>query len=683
MNSKTKIRYFRLISIIIALVFCLCVVGCSSTEDNTTENITVNNTTNTTDEVTTLPDNNDSNNGNIGDNDGDNNDEAELPDYYTAIIKTNNYIISSPYTGEISVSDELKGVYYTTDSPGGEPQNDGTGKIWLKLKPIEKYCISSLNIDGDYSTVDDLGNDIYCINGVKSNLSVSVTVKTAYSSNEQIFESYGYGISDNGVMTVTWRESTEAPLRYVELSYTDSNGFQTKYIDASLGRAELFEMTENQIYTVSMRAISRNYIGKSVNVSGCYMKAPKEVSFPRVEITTDNYILPSFDKIASPSNAWGAGITNATYEQCIMTMYNEDNEIVYSSSVGNGVGEEYLGAKLKVRGNTSAAHAKDSRYPYKVKLSEKFDLLAPLIGREDDGRSYADKDWLLLNYGEEFYRICGDAIADAVGTEWSPDYCYVSLYVNGDYRGLYVLSEAVERGNGADDEQWRVAVDNDGYVFECDAYWWNEDLYFDTPLTKNTKMYYTFKYPDSDYIKEGSLEYNYLKNYIIDFENAIKKNDDSYLEYMDLDSFVKWLLVSDYLCISDGGGCNIFLYKEDSTDNTKINMGPNWDFDSYMGDINGLSTIRMSWSTAPFYYHRLIKKSSFQTRYNELFMETHEKLDEYIDDAYFKIDIESHTELLDYQNTRFGTEKKPLSAQKEAFDIWLDGHLDYMETQFN
>ena len=31
-------------------------------------------------------------------------------------------------------------------------------------------------------------------------------------------------------------------------------------------------------------------------------------------------------------------------------------------------------------------------------------------------------------------------MADAVGTEWSPDYCYVSLYVNGEYCGSMDIS---------------------------------------------------------------------------------------------------------------------------------------------------------------------------------------------------------------------------------------------------
>ncbi len=680
MDRKIKINCLKIALVIIAFILCVSIVGCKDTVDNST----TTDITGSTEAITTLPeDDKDDDNNNLGDDSSnDNNNVEELPDYFTATVKLNSQVDASPYVGDSLVPDELKGIYYTSESPGGKPKNDGTGKIWLKLIPLKKYSIFSIAIEGNYSKIEDLGGDVYCVSDVKSDLQISIIVRELFDSTEEMLEDYGYGISDDGKITVSWMQNSDEPLRYVEIGYQDGDSYKTEYVDASLGKAELFSMSENKTYTVSMRAVGYNNIGKRIDISAYYMKKPKEVSFPRVEITTENLMLPKFDNAQKPSNGMGAGITNATYRQCIVTLYNENNEVVYNSSSNNEENEDFLNAKFKVRGNTSAAHAKNARYPYKIKLSEKADLLAPLIGREDDSKSYAEKDWLLLNYGEELYRVCGDAIADAVGTEWSPDYCYVSLYINGDYRGLYVLSEAVEKGSGVGDEQWRVPVDNDGFVFECDAYWWNEDLYFDTPMTQNTKMYYTFKYPDSDKLKEDSPQVIYLKNYIIDFENALKKNDDSYLDYIDLDSFVKWLLVSDYLCINDGGGCNIFLYKKDSTGNTKLNMGPNWDFDSYMGNTNGLSTIRMYWSTAPFYYHRLIKKPSFQARYNELFTQTRGELNSYVEEALSKIDLEAHSQLLEYQNARFGTSLKPLQEQKEKFDIWLYEHIEWMRTQF-
>lgn len=602
---------------------------------------------------------------------------------FFATLKSSFGLEVSPYTDENDVPDGFEGVLYASDAPGGNPVNDGTGNIWLVLKPTKAYYISDIKIDGSYSSIESLGRDVYCIYGVASNLSIDAALSVTPSSDAKIFADFGYCISDDGKMILTWIEDALEPIRYVEVSYTDKSGSHTEYFDASLERVELFQMTENKVYDITMRAVGYTRMGGAMSFEGCYMKGPKGIGFPRVEITTEKYVWPSCEFVGSPSGAWGAGITNAFYEQCVMTIYDKANEVVYSSDTGLDQNSEFMGAKVRIRGNTSAHHVKNERFPYKIKLGAKADLLEPLIGRPDDNKVYEDKDWVLLNFGHEDFRICGDAIADAVGTAWSPDYCYVSLYVNGDYRGLYVLSESVKVGNGEGEDQARVAVDESGYLFECDAYWWNEDLYFNTPLTEKSAMYFTFKYPDSDAINEQSPEYIYIKEYMTEFETALLKNDDSYLDYIDLDSFVRWLLVSDYLCISDGGGCNIYICKKDSTDQTKLTMGPNWDFDSYMGGVDALSTIRVFWNEAPFYYGRLLKKESFQKRYVELFKQTRDSLDAFLDDAYAQIDEAAHSQLLKYDNIRFGTSTKSITTRKTEFMSWLDAHIEWMNSQFN
>ena len=608
-------------------------------------------------------------------------EDTQKPAYFEAQIKENERVIVSPYTGENEVSDELKGIYYSALTPGGVPVNDGSGKIWLCVKPTKDYKILNVNVEGEYTSVEGLGNDLYCISGVSSDLSVSVGISRITEVKRDIFESYGYGITDDGKMLLTWVENPSEPLRYVEVSYMDGDNYVKEYYDGALGEIQLFQMEENRIYTVNVSAVGYDFKGQEIKINGSYMEAPRSVPFPRVEITTENYIWPSCEFVSSPAGCWGAGITNNEYEQCIFTVYNEENQVVYSSTAGKDKETEFSGAKMKIRGNTSARYASSGRFPYKIKLDKKADLLAPFVDRgEKDG--YRDKEWLLLNYGNDGYRISGDAIADAVGTEWSPDYCYVSLYVNGEYRGLYVLSEAVKEGNGEGEEQWRVNVDKDGYVFECDAYWWNEELSFATPLTQNTPMHFTFKYPDADKLTKDSKELIYLQEYLTEFEKALMKNDDSYLDYIDLDSFVKWLLVADILCINDGGGCNLFLYKKDSTDSSKIAMGPNWDFDSYMGNAQGLATIRLKWDTAPFYYQHLIEKDSFQKRYKELFWQVCDNLTPYVENAFSLIDEDAHLSLLEYDNIRFGTSAKALSLRKDKFLNWLSEHMAWMKEQF-
>ena len=111
-------------------------------------------------------------------------------------------------------------------------------------------------------------------------------------------------------------------------------------------------------------------------------------------------------------------------------------------------------------------------------------------------------------------------------------------------------------------------------------------------------------------------------------------------------------------------------------------MGPNWDFDSYMGSVDGLSTIRMKWDGAPFYYQYLVEKESFVKRYTELFYQVKDNLASYVNNAFDSVDIEAHSLILNYDNMRFGTSKTTLATREERFLTWLKEHIDWMETQF-
>ena len=644
---------------IIALVLCLCLFSCVNINEDTTD-------TGSTEESVIDP---------------SSPTDTQKPSYYTARLVANSSVDVTPYTNGKQVPLGLEGIFYSSREPGGEPICDGTGKIWLTIIPSPKYDIEEIIIKGSYSKIENIERDLYCIHDVKSDLSITTTIKEMPTSSSQVLDSFGYGISENGMLTITWQENPEELLRYVELRYFEGNSGKVEYVDGSLGKYELVQLKENEMNTVSIRAISTFRRGKELDIQCCYMNEPRNVSFPRVEITTKDFALPSCDFVVSPDGCWGAGITNAEYEQCTVTIYDKNDTILFQSEQNPQGSVDFSGAKLKIRGNTSAYHEKNQRYPYKIKLDKKADLLKGLVDREEK-EGYEDKNWLLLNYGDYIYRPIGDSIADAVGTEWSPDYAYVCLYLNGEYKGLYVLSESVKDGNGEGEDKWRVPVDFDGYLFECDAYWWNEDLSFSTPLTENTPMHFTFKYPNPDNLDKEAYQVEYLRNYLIEFEQALMRDDDSYLDYIDLDSFVKWLLVSDYLGIKDSGGCNLYLYKRDSTDQTKLCMGPNWDFDFYMGDVDSLAAIRMSWSTAPFYYQYLVKKDSFNERYKELFKQTQEKLKDYINAEIERIDVNTHYQLVLLDSQRFGVSQKSLNDRKTEFFNWLDSHLEYMNTLF-
>ncbi|MBO4325901.1 MAG: CotH kinase family protein [Clostridia bacterium] len=597
---------------------------------------------------------------------------------YICTVKTDSRIVPSLYTEGKELPDGLSDIFYTSDSPGGEPTREN-GNLWLCLKPKKGYLISSVNVEGSYAQIEDLGRDIYIIRGVNSNIKVTASsgAMANASNGKTLLGSYGYGISDSGRLIVTWTEAEEEPLRYVEVTVTGGAGTISKTYDGEIGECDIMKLTKNDVFTVKLKCYGYEQIGSSVSFSACYVPDARSVDFPRVEITTEDYVWPTCEYVTPPPGNIGAGITNATWENSIVKIYDASDNVVYDSSQNCSEEEQYQGAKMKIRGNTSAYGIKK---PYKIKLKKKSDLLAPFIDRPSDGKSYADKEWLLLNYGTDIYRVAGDAIADVVGTPWSPDYTYVSLYVNGDYRGIYILSECVKQGTGKGDARWRCPVEDDGFVIEFDAYWWNEPLYFTTPSSVNFVMKYTFKYPDTDDIDAKSDAYKYIKNYMTELERALSRNDSSYLDYIDLDSFVSWVLVADYMCLLDSGGNNLFMWKKDSTENSKLVMGPNWDFDSWKWNIDSFANIHRDGSH--FYFPQLSRKPEFAKAYAELFRNTYDKVTAAVNADLDKINEAAYNKLYQLESTRYQSGSyRTLSAMRNDFNTWMAAHLTWMQSQ--
>ena len=279
---------------------------------------------------------------------------------------------------------------------------------------------------------------------------------------------------------------------------------------------------------------------------------------PVVEITTVNGELPTCDIVNGSSFGVNARcIANATKVPGRLTISTKDGVIFDSGDYE----KDKSGMTFKIRGNGSGLSDKK---PYKIKLQKKADLLC----RED--KKWKNKDWVLI-YDKNYRNKVGFKVNELVGMQWTPSYEYVNLMINGKYQGLYMLLESVKR-----DEDCRINISKSGYLFEYDMYWWKEDLYVKIPTFLPWKMYYTFKYPESEDMTDEQLAY--FTEMITAVETSIK--DGTYQNYIDISSFASWILAHDILGTADGSGSNLFLTKYDNTDNSKVMMGNLWDLNS-------------------------------------------------------------------------------------------------------
>ena len=223
--------------------------------------------------------------------------------------------------------------------------------------------------------------------------------------------------------------------------------------------------------------------------------------------------------------------------------------------------------KVKGRGNSTWGMPKK---PYALKFDKKTQLFG-----ESNGKSWV----LLANYSDKSSVRTSTAfyMGKLSCLEWTPCSHFVELFLNKQYYGTYQLTEKI--GIAKD----RVNVTDDGYLLEVDqlSRLDPDDVYFTT-----SRILLNIKDPD---VEKDSERYNWIKNYINTVEDILYSddflNDESgYKKYMDIGCFVDWYLINEITKNNDAifyTSCYINV-----SPNGLIKMGPLWDFDISLGNIN-------------------------------------------------------------------------------------------------
>lgn len=209
--------------------------------------------------------------------------------------------------------------------------------------------------------------------------------------------------------------------------------------------------------------------------------------------------------------------------------------------------------KIKMRGNTTVLQDKK---PYGIELAKP----TALCGM-DSGRN-----WKLLALYFEYDKIHTKLIFDMareIGLTYTPDSTWVDLYCNGEYQGLYLLTQSVTAN-----------LDNDdGYLIEKT----NKFQVEADEVSFSTDKEYLFKMKKPAYISAGQTEE--LAGYIQEIETLLVTGDKRYREYIDIDSLAKQFLIDKIVQEGDAMGLSTFFYIKDGI----VYAGPLWDYDRAMG----------------------------------------------------------------------------------------------------
>lgn len=369
------------------------------------------------------------------------------------------------------------------------------------------------------------------------------------------------------------------------------------------------------------------------------------IDMPLVVVETDSGQDPRCDLVMAPPGCAGASVINNYYENGRLWIIHR-GDTLYDSGAYK---KNRSGMSIKIRGNMSSFRDV-TRPSYKFKLQKKTGLFDKEVG--SFGNEWYGEDFILINYtsSKDFRNHVGRHIAKVIGFQWEPASRFVNVVLNGDYSGLYILSEPVDRRPD------HVDVEADGFILEDDAYWWNADGYVIHTPKLALPMAYTFKYPDDEDISEGYVES--VKKYLVEVENAIYGGQDL-SGVIDLRSFVNWLLAHDVLGTWDALGANIYLYKKDWSPQSLLQMGPLWDFDSAF-NVEDVWCTMHNRSEGSFFYNELLKREDFVEMYQKRWEEVGASL---YDEAMRVADslLVNHGEAIN-QSRRLYSE------------IWLDGN---------
>lgn len=548
-------------------------------------------------------------------------------------------------------------------------------------------CNASLNLYLNYSSKNDLtvhtvSQDIFSFTTTGQDPYISTTgFSRDLLSEENVlqFEYKASGDIDDMVLFFGPHFSGTRYMRYSSLPATDV--FRTVELDLSEALAQFSFGVESS--NIRMDFGSHPDIDitiRNIRITNSGDESPWDYDnsltslnnvlgkgLPVIEIWTDNEVEPTCDLIMAPEGCMGNGITNAVKVSGRLKLYEADGTMSYDS--GDYVKGE-SGVTIKVRGNSSAYI--DPK-PYKVKLEKKNDLLRR--GNKD----YNDKNWVLLR-DYEMKIMTGFIVNQSLKLDWTPQCEYVSVIINGYYRGIYLLAEGVERNTDC-----RIDVSKTGFITELDPYWWNENGEYLESNTWNPSFNYTLKYPD--YEDADAAQLTEIGEIMNAYEQSLVTGN--YDELIDCESFARALLAQDILGIYDWCGSNMYFSKYDNTGNSKLRRPTLWDFDSSEMTPDKWSDPHLNYYNALFDSANKSFTESFINLWNE---EGIEDIDQIISEikAFKEEKADSYNYAVGLTRKQFGLEIEEIeSTLNQSIDWytsrkeWLKSAMADLEEEFN
>lgn len=244
-----------------------------------------------------------------------------------------------------------------------------------------------------------------------------------------------------------------------------------------------------------------------------------------------------------------------------------------AASIGSR--EAPLPLEIKARGNwTRKGFAKK---PFKLKLKEKQKMLGLSKSKHFAILAHADDNFgYMRNY-------VGFNLGKRIGLPWTPSQQPVEVVINGDYRGLYFLTESIRiEKNRIDIQELEDNVSDPtlisgGYLVELDNYDEENQIQMAeqscVPDQWLDMLRVTWDTPE----EYSEIQKRFITDQFEAMNNLVGENSDDLWKYLDLDDAVRYYLVEEIVSHTESYHGSTYLFR-DRGEGQKWHFSPLWDF---------------------------------------------------------------------------------------------------------
>jgi hypothetical protein len=212
-----------------------------------------------------------------------------------------------------------------------------------------------------------------------------------------------------------------------------------------------------------------------------------------------------------------------------------------------------------------------------------------------------ENDWVLYGpYSDK--SLMRNALAYIMASwmmEYAPRVRFCEVVLNGDYIGLYMVTEKIKRDKNRVDISEINPNESEGdnltggYILKFDK--WDGGFsdgfpsnYLPFPGASGQTVF-QYHYPKADEIT--SPQKAYIESFVDELEASLKSENfkdpsSGYRKYFDMPSFFQFLFIQEISRNVDGYRLSTFMHKDKDSKNPKLKMGPVWDFNLGFGNVD-------------------------------------------------------------------------------------------------